>query len=150
MGMNHLAFCILCEILGMSLCPRILLRHMVGHPVEPHLHAQFMGTGNECLQVFNSAIFWVHSLVVHHSVRTVHRGAPWIDRHQPDDIDTKRVEPVQLSHSSQERTFWREGSHVHLVDDAVLVADRLCTIDLKASGSPATGCYEQHCGKEPN
>ena len=60
-------------------------------------------------------------------------------RHQPDDIDTKRVEPVQLSHSSQERTFWREGSHVHLVDHTVLVANRHRAVHLQTLGTPATG-----------
>ncbi len=117
---------------------------MVRHPVEPHLHAQLMGTRDEGLQVSNSTIVGVDGTEIHGGVGAVHRGTTRIDGHEPEDIDAQRVEAVESLLRCLERALGSEGTDIHLIDDAVGIAQGLCAIDCKALGTLSTGSEQEY------
>ena len=72
----------------MGCAPRVLVGRMVGHPVKDDLHAKQMGCSHESLQVVNRTVGAVHVGKIHHGIRA--SATPTgVDRHQPDDIDTR-------------------------------------------------------------
>ena len=80
-----------------------------------------MSCGHESLQIGYRTVCRIYLQEVHRGVRAVHHRATWVDGHQPEDIHTKGVQPCQLPFGSLEGSLWGEGTHVELVDDAVLL-----------------------------
>ena len=122
--------------------PSVLDGHMVGHPVEPHLHAAPVGFAYKSLQVVCRAVGRVNLGKVHRGVRAVHLVAPRVDGHEPEYVGPERVEAAQLSPCRGESALGRECSDVHLVDDAVVWRHRLGVVYVKLQ-CPLPACSSQ-------
>ena len=123
-GVNHLAITILLIIFRMCGNPFCIGSRMVRNPVQPHLHVQLMSTSHKGLQVGNGAIFGIRFLEIGSSIRAVNASTTRIDRHEPYNVDTQRLQFAQTGLSSCESALCRERAHVHLIDDATT----LCTL----------------------
>ena len=146
--MNHLPLGILREEFGIGLDPRILDGNVVGYPVEPHFHAALVGCCHKSLEVVDGSVGRIDLSEVHRGVGTHLGDATWIDGHQPKDVGTQGFEACQLLLGSLEGSLGREGSDVHLVDDAVLGRNWFGVIYRKLNlPARVAGCKKQHCNE---
>ena len=74
----------------------------------------------------------------------MHRGTTRIDGHEPEDIDAQRVEAVKPLLRCLECALCCEGTDIHLIDDTISIAQRLCAIDCKALGTLSTGSEQEY------
>ena len=98
---------------------------VVGDPVEDHVQPKFVGAVDEPLEVVEGAELGVDGEVVARRVRAAQRAlavllADRVDRHEPDDVRTQRLQARQLLLRSGERSLRRELPQVDLVQDGVL------------------------------
>ena len=104
-------------VFGMRGHPVGICCRVVGHPVEPDFHLQFVGTLDEGLEVADAAVFRIHLLEVGGCIRAA-RGATRIDGHQPDDVYAGLLQFDQAFLCSIQCACCCERPYVHLVDDA--------------------------------
>ena len=77
-----------------------------------------MGSSHEMLQVVNRAIGAVHVGKIHHGIRA--SATPTgVDRHQPDDIDTRLLKVGEPGLCRSEGALGSKRTYVHLIDDAL-------------------------------
>ena len=102
---------------------------MVGHPVEPYLHLQLVGTGDESFQVADAAISGVGLLVVGGCIRAV-GCATRINGHQPDDVHTERLQLGKALLGSSKRAGLCERADVHFVNHLTAWLIIRCVVDV--------------------
>ena len=113
--MNHLAVAP-CIVVGMLRHPAGICGGVVGHPVEPDKHIEFVGSRNKIAQVCNRAVGGVHLLEVSGCIGAVEASATRVDGHEPHNIDTERLEFAESLLGSGECSLLCERTYVHLVD----------------------------------
>ena len=129
-GMDK-AIATLLVVFGMGGYPGGIGCRVVGNPVEPHLHALCMGSGNKGLQVGNGTIGRIGLLEVGSSVGAVNASATRIDGHEPDNINTQRLEFAELLLGSREGSGRGERADVHFVNHLTTCFSLSCgTVDV--------------------
>ena len=108
--------------------PHVVLGGVVGHPVEPHLHAAAVGGGDKRLQVGQRTEVAVHRVVVTRGIGAAQRAdaaqnSARMNRHQPDDIDAQVLQIVQTLLGCGKGTLAGEVIQVQFIDD-VMVGDK--------------------------
>ena len=81
-----------------------------------------MRTIDKILESCYSTVIRVHSLEVSSGIRAIDASTSRIDRHEPNDIDTKLAQVSEFGLGSSKGSGTCKATHVHLIDDAVLRA----------------------------
>ena len=137
--MNKIAAAVLNIVFGVLINPRMVGGCVVWHPVEPYLHTLIVGRGNEVFQIGKGSVVGINALIILHGIGAVDAFSPaWIDRHEPDNIYSQRLEPVKLCSSGSKGSFGGECSHVEFVNHIGSNANR-CIISY---GITAQGIVE--------
>jgi predicted LPLAT superfamily acyltransferase len=109
--------------------PGMLVGGVVDDQFGNYPQTAFMGLGDKALHIGEGAVVRVHGFVRGDVVTIV---APWrgVERQQPEGIDPKLGDVVELGDQAGEITDAvvvriEEGLDVHLVDDRVLVPQRV-------------------------
>ena len=112
-----------CSVVVRIACHPVGFRcRVVGHPVEPHLHAFCMCCIYERLQVVQRSIRSLHRIVIFHGVGAV-AVAALVDRHEIDNVHTEVLQIVYLLCGSSQCTLRGESVDVELVDYFVALTD---------------------------
>jgi hypothetical protein len=115
---------------------------VIRNDIDEHFHTALVSGGDELLQIIRAAVSRIDCVVVAHRVGTADRSfrfelAHGMNRHEPDDIDAKILESIELRGHAFEIARWREGPREYLVDDGVvqpvrtLPCDRTTTVALR-------------------
>ena len=112
-------------VVAMLRDPHIVFSRVVGHPVEPHLHAALMGSSDKGLEVGNGAKVAVHRMVVARGIGAAQRPdasqhTTRMDGHEPDDVDAQVLEVVQPLLRCRQGALTGEVVQVKLIDDVLV------------------------------
>ncbi len=111
--------------LRVGLCQHRVRRCVVVNHVDDALHAPGVDRLHQMAEILLRTVFRVYATVVTDGVGTAQRAfaahlANGMDRHQPHDIRTQRLQPVQISLQCPEGPLRRVVSHEHAVDQPML------------------------------
>ena len=109
--------------------PRMLVRGVVDDQLGDHLQAGVVGRPEEGPEVLQRAVAGMHAFVVRDVVAVVTQGRR-IERQQPHARDAEVADVCQLASQAREVSdaiagAVAERTHVHLIDDRVLVPKRI-------------------------
>ena len=100
--------------------PRVIPAGMIGYPVQNDLEALFVSGGHQVLEIVQCAEFGVHVLIIGDRVVGAQRTlafclADRMDRHEPQGVDARLLESVEVLLKSRKGTFLSILSDIDLI-----------------------------------